>query len=260
MGTINTVKLRSVEIGAGVPKIIIPIVASTGEAILEKAREIMGCSAFDFVEWRVDFYEDVLDTSKVLSTLKALRAVLGDTPILVTARTREEGGAVELDPEAYTALNTALAQSGDADIIDVQVFLQDGVAQRNIDAIHAAGCRVVGSYHSFDRTPDKAELLSRLRKAQDMGADIPKIAVMPQCEADVITLLDATQEMHNQYADRPIITMSMGSGVVSRLCGEYFGSAATFGMLGQASAPGQIPADQLASALSLLHHALPQKS
>ena len=89
---------------------------------------------------------------------------------------------------------------------------------------------------------------------QDMGADIPKIAVMPQSKADVITLLDATQEMYTKYADRPIITMSMGpAGVISRLSGEAFGSAMTFGAVGQVSAPGQIPVERLRNALQILH-------
>lgn len=259
MGNIRTVKLRNVEIGTGRPKIIVPIVAKTAHEIMEKAREILSC-AVDFVEWRVDFYEDAADTPKVLATLKELRSVLGEMPILVTARTREEGGALDINMDAYTALNTAVAQSGDADIIDVQIFAGDEVVRKNIDAIHAAGCKVVGSYHCFDGTPDKADLVRRLRKAQDMGADIPKAAVMPRCTADVLTLLDATREMHEEYADRPIITMSMGSGVISRLSGECFGSAATFGMIGQASAPGQIPCDQLSAVLSILHQALAPQS
>lgn len=255
MGNIQTVKLRNVEIGAGIPKIIVPIVAKTAEGIWDKAREILDYS-FDFIEWRVDFYEDVSNPSKVLSTLKTLRSILGEKPILVTVRTKEEGGAAEMSLDAYTALNTAVAQSGDADIIDVQIFSGDDVVRKNIDAIHAAGCKVVGSYHSFSGTPDKTEMIQRMRKAQDMGADIPKIAVMPQNMADVVALLDATQEMHTKYADRPIITMSMGSGVISRLCGECLGSAATFGMIGQASAPGQIPTEQLSTVLSILHQSL----
>ena len=259
MGTIQTVKLRDVEIGAGVPKIIVPIVAETAGGILEKAREIMSYT-FDFLEWRADFYEDVLDAEKLLSTLKALRAVMGEKPILVTIRTKEEGGALALDADTYTALNTAIAQSGDADIIDVQIFLGDEVVRKNIDAIHAAGCKVIGSYHSFDGTPAKDDLIQRMRKAQEMGADIPKVAVMPKSTADIITLLDATQEMHNKYADRPLLTMSMADGVISRLSGECFGSAATFGMIGQASAPGQIPTEQLATVLSILHQALSPQS
>lgn len=89
---------------------------------------------------------------------------------------------------------------------------------------------------------------------QDMGADIPKIAVMPRSAGDVLTLLSATEEMARCYADRPIITMSMSSqGVVSRLCGEVFGSSMTFGAVGQVSAPGQIPVDQLRQVLEILH-------
>ena len=108
------------------------------------------------------------------------------------------------------------------------------MVRRNIQAIHAAGKAVVGSNHDFGGTPDKADLLFRLRKMQELGADIPKIAVMPRCPGDVIALLDATQEMSGKYADRPIITMSMGKmGQISRICGEAFGSAVTFASLGR---------------------------
>lgn len=255
----KTVMLRNVEVGCGKPKVIVPIVAATAQGILEKAREFRA-HALDVVEWRVDFYEDVFQLPKVLSTLKGLREILGETPILFTFRTRKEGGEKEIDMEAYTALNTAVAQSGDADAVDVEVFSGDEVVRRNIQAIHAAGKAVVGSKHDFGGTPDKADLLFRLRKMQELGADIPKIAVMPRCPGDVIALLDATQEMSGKYADRPIITMSMGAGVVSRLCGEYFGSAMTFGAVGQVSAPGQIPVEELNAAMDILHRALAPRS
>lgn len=244
--------------GAGMPKVIVPIVAAGRAGIVEKAKEFKN-HALDVVEWRVDFYEDVFDTEKVLETLKELRAALGETPILFTFRTKKEGGEKEIDMEAYIALNTAVAQSGNADAVDVEIFSGDDVVRRCIDAAHAAGVAVVGSNHDFGKTPDKADLLYRLRKMQDMNADIPKIAVMPKSAADVIVLLDATQEMHNQYADRPIITMSMSNGVISRLCGECFGSSMTFGAVGQVSAPGQIPVEQLNTALKILHDALAPK-
>ena len=117
----KTVMLRNVEVGCGKPKVIVPIVAATAQGILEKAREFRA-HALDVVEWRVDFYEDVFQLPKVLSTLKGLREILGETPILFTFRTRKEGGEKEIDMEAYTALNTAVAQSGDADAVDVEVF------------------------------------------------------------------------------------------------------------------------------------------
>ena len=86
-----------------------------------------------------------------------------------------------------------------------------------------------------------------------MGADIVKFAVMPHCERDVLRLLDATLVMKEHHPSTPVITMAMGSlGAVSRVAGETFGSAVTFGTAGKSSAPGQIPADRLALILKSL--------
>lgn len=253
---IQPIQIRNVEIGSGVPKVIVPIVGKTEEAILAKAGEIASMSIHT-VEWRVDFYDDVFDTEKTLATLKKLRCALGTLPLLFTFRTKKEGGEKEITMEQYTALNLAVAASGDADLIDVEIFSGDGVVKANIDGIHKAGALVVGSNHDFFATPEKDDIVSRLRKMQEMGADIPKIAVMPKSTADVLTLLAATAEMHETYADRPIITMSMSAkGVISRLSCEAFGSAMTFGAVGQVSAPGQIPVEQLRQVLDILHSAL----
>ena len=252
----NPVLIRSVEIGTGSPKVIVPIVGKTKEEILAKGAQLASLP-IHVVEWRVDFYDEVSHIPSVLNTLKALRAALGDMPILFTFRTKKEGGEKEISMEDYTALNQAVAESGDADAVDVEIFSGDDVVMKNIQNIHNAGKIVVGSNHDFHRTPSHADIVYRLRKMQDMGADIPKIAVMPQNKADVLTLLAATEEMTRCYADRPIITMSMSStGVISRLCGEVFGSSMTFGSVGQASAPGQIPCERLNTALHILHEAL----
>ena len=47
-----------------------------------------------------------------------------------------------------------------------------------------------------------------------------------------------------------------GTGVISRICGEVFGSALTFGAAGKASAPGQMGVQDLNTVLGLLHKAL----
>lgn len=55
--------------------------------------------------------------------------------------------------------------------------------------------KVIASNHDFHKTPSKEELIHRLRLMQDFDADLPKIAVMPTCRQDVLTLLSATLEM-----------------------------------------------------------------
>ena len=253
---ITPIQIRKTTIGAGKPKVIVPIVCKTREEIVEKAQSFTDY-AIDMVEWRVDFYEDVFDKEKLIETARQLREALGEEmPLLYTFRTAAEGGEKPISNEDYTALNKAVAESGYVDLVDVQIFLGDDVVAENIANIHAAGCKVVGSNHDFHSTPKKDELVRRLKKMAEMGADIPKIAVMPQSRNDVLTLFAATAEA-NDALDRPIITMSMSpTGVISRLAGEVFGSAMSFGMIGKASAPGQIPVERLQQVLDILHESL----
>ena len=253
---IKTVKVRNTVIGEGIPKICVPIVGVTKEAILAEAQTFHEIPV-DVVEWRVDWFEDVFDLEQVLEVLKELRGILGEIPLLMTFRTAKEGGEKSIKDDYYAELNIKAAQSGYVDLVDVEIFTGDEPVKKIIEEVHASGVKVVASNHDFFKTPEKEEIIRRLCKMQEMDADIPKIAVMPQSKKDVLTLLAATEEMHSQYADRPIITMSMsGTGVISRICGEVFGSALTFGAAKNVSAPGQMEVHELNTVLNLLHKSL----
>lgn len=252
----NTVQVKNVTIGEGLPKIIVPIVGQTKDEIIAAAKSFANVE-LDIVEWRVDWFEGVFDFDQVKDVAQALRDVLQDTPILVTFRTAKEGGEKAIEPEAYVELNQNIAKTGLVDLVDVEAFTGDDYVAQIIEVAHQNNVKVVASNHDFDKTPDQADIVSRLRKMQEQGADIPKIAVMPNNKKDVLTLLAATEEMATNYADRPIITMSMaGTGLISRLCGEVFGSAATFGAVGKVSAPGQMNAEDLNTILTLIHKSL----
>ena len=257
----KTVKVRGVELGVGVPKIIVPIVAKERKTIIEKAKEITELPA-DLVEWRADFYQDLFNTPELLYTLKELRGTLGNTPILFTIRTKPEGGETAPSIEDYTSTNTAIAQSGNADMIDVEMFRENTdwngqvseMSSQLTKEIHSAGCLVVGSRHNFTCTPSKAEIVTTLRHQQEAGADIPKVAVMPKSRADVMELLSASVEFADKYADRPFLTISMGArGMITRTACELSGSCMTFGAAGQGSAPGQIQVRDLKGMLELVH-------
>ncbi len=249
----KVITVRNIKIGEGVPKIIVPIVEKTQDKIVEKALGFKKMK-IDAVEWRADFYDDIYDSRKAIETAKALRAAMPDMPLLFTFRTDSEGGEKSITMEEYTNLNKSVAQTGTVDMIDVQALLGRDVVRQNIANIHASGVYVVASNHEFSKTPSKDEIIKRMRMMQDMGADILKIAVMPTCTEDVLTLLAATNEMYLKYAQKPIVTISMSPiGVISRVAGEVFGSSMTFGAEGQVSAPGQIPAEKLSAVLNILH-------
>lgn len=252
----NPIQIRNIMIGEGRPKICVPIVGKTRMEILAEASSFSAMPV-DLVEWRVDWYTDVFSTDKVIETAKRLRETLGNIPVLFTFRTSKEGGEKNISPEAYCELNIAAAESGYVDLVDVEAFTGDRLVKKVIQKAHACGVKVIASNHDFEKTPEKAEIIRRLKKMQDLDADIPKIAVMPNSRQDVLTLLAATLEMTEKYADRPVITMSMaGTGVVSRLTGETFGSALTFGAASRASAPGQINVEKLQFVLDIIHESL----
>lgn len=250
---VNPVVVRNIEIGSGMPKVCVPIVEKTREDILSTAKAICSTEA-DLVEWRADWYEDVSAFSEVIKTADMLRSILGETPLLFTFRSAREGGEKELSLESYATLLENVAKTGFVDLIDVEVFSGDDAVKNIIQTAHAHGVKVIASNHDFEGTPAREELVARLCKMQDLGADILKIAVMPQTRSDVLTLLSVTEEMSSRHTSRPVITMSMGrTGALSRLCGEVFGSAVTFASFGKVSAPGQIAIEDLKAGLRLLH-------
>ena len=105
----NTVKVRDIEIGAGAPKIIVPIVGVTKNDIIEEAKTFHSIPV-DVVEWRVDWFEGVFDFAQVEDVLKDLREALGNIPLLMTFRTSKEGGEKAIEPavlKQYLADETA---------------------------------------------------------------------------------------------------------------------------------------------------------
>jgi 3-dehydroquinate dehydratase-1 len=250
------VTVRNIKIGEGIPKICVPIVGKTREELIEEITALKDIS-LDIVEWRVDFYENVEEIEKVKEVLVDLRKLLSNTPILFTFRSLKEGGEKEVSTSYYAELNKEIATTKLVDLVDVELFTGDEIVKDIVDCAHASDVKVVMSNHDFFKTPSQEEIVSRLRKMQELGADLPKIAVMPQNKKDVLVLLSATNEMVENYAERPIITMSMaGTGVISRLAGEVFGSTLTFGAAKKASAPGQIAVKDLRTVLDILHNSI----
>ncbi|WP_315077507.1 type I 3-dehydroquinate dehydratase [uncultured Clostridium sp.] len=249
----KTVEVRNLKLGEGIPKICVPLVGKTNEEILTEAENLKALK-LDLVEWRVDHYKDVEDIEKVKEILSKLRETVQDLPILFTFRSAKEGGEKEVPTEYYAKLNKNIAETEMVDLIDVELFTGDDVVTDIVDYAHEKNVKVVMSNHDFDKTPDREEIIKRLCKMQELNADLPKIAVMPQSTTDVLTLLCATNDMVTKYATRPIITMSMaGLGVISRIAGETFGSALTFGAAKVASAPGQVEVSELDKVLKLMH-------
>ena len=117
----NTVTLRNIQIGHGMPAVIVPIAEESREGILAMGKKLRQRDA-DAVEWRADFYDGMGDKDAVLSLLYELRLALGDAPLIFTCRTSKEGGRADITDEEYAMLNMAALAGGCVDAIDIEPF------------------------------------------------------------------------------------------------------------------------------------------
>lgn len=241
----KTVVCRNVVLGEGRPKICIPITAASFEELISEAQAVASCQAAEIVEWRADWYQQIEKKNSIREALTILRKYLGNVPILFTFRSQNEGGEKDTDTEQYAAYISEAAAFG-VELIDIELSRGAEFVQRMIETVHKEGVSVIVSSHDFLQTPETNVMMERLRCMYKLGADICKLAVMPNSPLDTIRLMEATYKLKSADPDMLMITMSMSEmGSISRVCGEIFGSVMTFGTVGKASAPGQLEADRL---------------
>ncbi|MFO0752983.1 MAG: type I 3-dehydroquinate dehydratase [Thermodesulfovibrionales bacterium] len=198
--------------------------------------------AADILELRVDMF-DTLTRDRVEEVFRAVRERV-DTPVIATIRDTAEGGRKEISGRA--SLYRAVVPLSDA--VDVEV--------RNADLLKevkewcaASRKLLIGSYHNFTATPDDPSLDEIVFRGKELGADIVKIAAMPNDREDVTRLMLYT--LRNR--EKGLITMSMGDiGLPSRIFSPLFGSLITYGYIGMPSAPGQLSVAELMSILRSL--------
>ena len=212
----------------------------------------MSSNNADLIEWRIDFFDQVENAEKLVETAKKLRQVMSEMPLLTTFRTHFEGGVKKLSEEEYFDICRVLIKENATDLLDLELFRKTSKLKEIIAEAHENNIYIIMSNHDFDKTPATSELERRLTLMKIFGADIAKIAVMPNSARDVLNLLLATDNMKYKL-NCPLITMAMGDlGKVTRISGEVFGSCLTFGTVGDASAPGQIESTNLKGILDTL--------
>lgn len=226
-------------------KTIVPITAKTKEQALAQAQGIANTADADLAEFRIDLLSFANDTKQVIALGHELKKILGNKPMIATIRTKNEGGQLEISDVDYGKTYQAYLKNPFMDWLDVEMFRDQKVVSEIVQKAHQKKVLIVMSNHDFQKTPSQDEIEKRLLKQDQMGADILKIAVMPKSKQDVFTLMNATLKV-SQQTTKPLLTMSMGQlGTISRVATANMGGSYSFGMIGQASAPGQIDVTKL---------------
>jgi len=209
--------------------ICIPIAtAGTAEAIekMERARPLV-----DLVELRIDRMPDA-DLERLLAARR--------TPVIVTNRSREEGGGYAGTEEERVALLRSAVQLG-ADYVDIEAAT-DPVLKAGLRTALAGGTtRLIVSWHDFSGTPPLEFLEAKLVECMTDRPAIVKIVTHASTAADCLRLLELIPEALRR--GQPIAAFCMGKrGKISRIMAPLLGSVISYASLdsGEASAPGQL--------------------
>ncbi len=242
--------------GGKFPLICTPLVGRTRELILGEVDVVLAKKP-DVLEWRVDFFDGIANAADVVSVAGAIKTLTGGVPLLFTRRSIHEGGEkIALSEEQVIALYQAVCASGQIDLIDFEMGNDPVHIAQVREAARANDIKLILSFHNFSFTPSLEILSQRFLQADELGADIAKVAVMPRNLEDVLTLLSATLAA-SQKLRIPLISMSMGPyGSLTRLFGWTFGSALTFAVGASSSAPGQVPIEDLNTVLTIVQKSI----
>lgn len=213
---------------------------SDASALDALAAAATGPADVDVVEIRFDHMAGgAID--RCLTAARALEARGRAT--LLTIRHASEGGKwagteAEREQLYLQALNV---------VSWIDVELGSAITPALVGAAHAAGKRIIVSFHDFARTPPRAELDGIFARSAATGADIVKIATTTNALADVQTLIGVL-DVH--AAKRPLCVIGMGTlGQPLRVFLPAVGSALAYSYLDRPAAPGQLSAAHTADIL-----------
>jgi len=231
--------------------ICVPIVGPTVEDILSQVKDAVQAKV-DLVELRPDMWMKNTDLHEdeylptIVKIVEEVHSRFADMPTLFTWRTIGEGGETPLCSDNYIKLLQAIVDQDLVQAIDVELFAYTEEMGSVMKQAHQQGIQTVMSYHNFQSTPDIETLHVYAERMVSVDAQVIKFALMPSTNDDVLSVLQFTKELMEQYPQLPRITMSMGQlGQMTRTCGHVFGNCLTFGTLGHVSAPGQVEVEVL---------------
>ena len=197
----------------------------------------------DVIEWRADF----LDKNEILTVAPAVFEKFAGREILFTLRTRGEGGQIDLTSEEYLAIIQDIQSIYHPDYIDFEFYSHREVFEQMLEFSN-----LVLSYHNFQETPENMmEILSELTS---LSPKLVKVSVMAHNEQEVLDLMNYTRGFKTLNPEQDYVTISMGKvGKISRLTADLTGSSWSYASVGEESAPGQIPLENMRRIRELLN-------
>lgn len=218
------------------PLICIPLLGASFIDMYEQY-DMLDHEHFDLIEIRIDYYKNLNDRNALMNFIEKCRELEISKPIIMTYRSIEEGGLGNLNNEDYESLIQYLCTVDYVDYIDIEYGHPSFNKLVKECKEHK---QIVASKHYFKSTPPIEDNIDVLTSMDALGVTIAKIAMMPQNNDDVLSILQLASH-GNKVCNCNIVVIGMGKiGITTRLMAGQFGSLITFASGVNSSAPGQI--------------------
>jgi 3-dehydroquinate dehydratase-1 len=205
------------------PNIVVPAQCERSLAAIYSST--VEAQVWDIVELRLDQFSPQPSASEI--------------PLLVTPRHPDEGGAKHFSTPA-ARIEATMPWLPHASAMDLEI----AHAAELTDLARAAKdseVLLVLSFHDFQTTPDRESLTEVVKRGIDAGADVVKLATTTETAGDVTRLL----ELFERFPQQRLSVMGMGKlGMASRLIAAACGSVLNYAAVGEATVPGQWPAEE----------------
>jgi 3-dehydroquinate dehydratase I len=220
------------------------VIAVILEKPLETSKKAAEIGA-DILEIRLDLLE-IRDQDIAAETIRKVKSETG-LPIIITNRSYIEGGKWGgEEAERIGLIKDLLSLRDGPDAVDIELSIDEDERDKAVELAKNNGKTVIISSHDFSKTPSFMEMKATLEDAFIAGADIAKLAVMPQSMKNVMDLLRVTLDFGG--AGRAICTIAMGDlGKHTRVIAPFYGSVLTYASVENTilTPPGQLPVDKL---------------
>ena len=181
-----------------------------------------------------DLYELRVDALKSPEGIEKLAPF--SERLIITVRSKEEGGFREIDNEERLVLFKELMDIKPA-FVDVE--FKSGIVRDVIELAGKMGVGIIVSYHDFERTPSFKRLKALLDEMRELKGDITKIVTFAGHYIDNIKVVRLYEYEKN------LIAFCMGEkGKISRIFSLVL-SPFTYASLGEAAAPGQLSVEEM---------------
>jgi len=234
-------KIGTIEVGKR-PEIV--LVLTTELNNMDKLKENLSFAKslkVNFVEFRVDYLENISKLSEILD-------ILGDYNfyIIGTIRPKFEGGLFPFD-ENRLILFEQILEHPSTYLVDIE--FRSKIVKEVIELAKKIKKFSIVSYHDFEKTPSAQEILKIYDKIYNLNPSFVKLSFKANSFEDVKNLHFAMSQR-----DHLKIYMSMGEfGAVSRIDSFIFGSIFTYTFTQNPAAPGQLDLLTLKTILKVLY-------